>query len=110
MRRPVLFWTVALTLAFELVTMVLRFGFSLESSKHTASTIGSLTGDIRIHHGYVGVLLLLVAIVVRRRHRRLRQALVAIGLALVLSDLVHHFLVLWPIVGDPEFHLVYPGR
>jgi len=32
------------------------------------------------------------------------------GLSLFLSDVIHHFLVLWPIVGDPEFHLVYPNR
>jgi len=27
---------------------------------------------------------------------------------LFLSDIVHHFLVLWPITGNPEFDLFYP--
>ena len=34
--------------------------------------------------------------------------LIVIGIALALSDAVHHFLVLWPIVGSPQFDLVYP--
>jgi hypothetical protein len=37
-----------------------------------------------------------------------RRRLLVAGAALALSDLVHHFVVLWLVVGDPEFHLVYP--
>jgi hypothetical protein len=33
-------------------------------------------------------------------------AVVAIGL--VISDIIHHFLVLWPVTGSPEFDLRYP--
>ena len=36
--------------------------------------------------------------------------MVIVGLALIKSDLIHHFLVLWPITGRHEFDLVYPER
>ena len=29
------------------------------------------------------------------------------GTALVVSDAVHHFVVLWLVEGDPQFHLWY---
>ena len=29
------------------------------------------------------------------------------GLGMILSDMIHHFIVLWLIVGDPEFHIIY---
>jgi hypothetical protein len=32
----------------------------------------------------------------------------AIGLGLFFSDVIHHFLVLWPIEGNPQFDLWYP--
>ena len=31
-----------------------------------------------------------------------------LGAALILSDLVHHYAILWPIVGSPQFDLTYP--
>ena len=34
-------------------------------------------------------------------------AIGAASAALVLSDAIHHFLVLWPIEGSPEFHFWY---
>lgn len=38
----------------------------------------------------------------------LRVWVLRVGAALILSDLAHHFLVLWPIAGDPHFDWVYP--
>lgn len=94
-----------LTLAFEAVTILFRFGLGLESTRDTASTIGVITFGLRIHHGYLGVVGVLVAPFLPRGPGRMLWIL---GWALVLSDLAHHFLVLWPIVGDPEFHIWYP--
>ena len=34
--------------------------------------------------------------------------MLAIGLGLFFSDLIHHFLVLWPVVGSPQFDFFYP--
>ncbi len=95
-----------LAVVIEAVTAFLRFGLHLQSTRDT-SFIAQYTFGIRIHHGYVGVLLLLAAWVVRKPPWARRVAVVA-GIALVVSDLLHHFAVLWPVTGDPHFDLVYP--
>ena len=100
----------ALTAAFEVVTILFRFGFKLESSRATASTIGVLTQGIRFHHGYFGVLLMGLAFAFARRRPGWAHGMLVLGGALLLSDLVHHFLVLWPLTGSPEFHLIYPEK
>ncbi len=109
--RGELIWlTFALTLVIELICVVLRFGLQLDSTRDTASTIGRLTFGIRIHHGYCGAALMLVAYLLIARYPRLARWGLIIGLALVLSDLIHHFLVLWPLTGSPHFDLTYPPR
>lgn len=98
-----------LTVAIEVVTLILRFGFALESTRDTASTIGVLTFGIRIHHGYIGAVMIPLGLWQHRRNRlSLGRWIYIIGVALFLSDMIHHFLVLWPITGSPHFHLVYP--
>jgi hypothetical protein len=87
---------------------LLHFGLDLQSTRDTASTIGWLTGGIRIHHGCCGLMLLVVALMVLKRFPRFGGLLVIVGLALIFSDAIHHFLVLWPITGSPQFDLVYP--
>ncbi len=97
-----------LTLLFEVLTLVLRFGLQLESTRDTASTIGLLTFGVRIHHGYCGALLVLIAWGISREAPRLSRYGYVLGGALFLSDMIHHFLVLWPLTGSPQFHLFYP--
>ena len=95
----------------EGITCLLRFGLGLESTRDTASTVGRLTFGIRIHHGYVGLLIVVAAVIVMRRRpgwSAWARLAIAVGIALVASDLIHHFLVLWPVTGSPQFHLVYP--
>jgi hypothetical protein len=104
----VVWWSLALTFIIELVTIVLRFGLHMESTRDTASTIGRLTFGIRIHHGYCGLVLMLVAYCLLTRYPRLARWGLIIGVALLLSDLIHHFLVLWPLTGSPHFDLTYP--
>ena len=106
--RQVILYSAVLTVLIEAVTVLFRFGLHLESTRDTASTIGRLTGGIRIHHGYFGLLAVVIAAALLHRRPLLGRWLLVIGIALVASDLVHHFLVLWPIVGEPEFHLFYP--
>nr|MBC8355760.1 hypothetical protein [Planctomycetota bacterium] len=62
-----------LTLLIELVTVILRFGLQLESTRDTASTIGLLTFGIRVHHGYCGALLVLIAWGLSREAHRLSR-------------------------------------
>ncbi|NLI76360.1 MAG: hypothetical protein GX442_07960 [Candidatus Riflebacteria bacterium] len=100
--RPV----VAGVALIEGVTALFRFGLGLESTRDTAATVGRLTGGIRIHHGYIGVLLLLIARRLVREGPARRWALI-LGWSLALSDLIHHFVVLWLATGSPQFDLVY---
>lgn len=93
------------TAAMVLLGIALRFGLGLESTRDTR-VVGQFTYGIRIHHGYIGLAMLLVSRWIVR-DSKWRVPLVEIGTALVLSDLIHHFLVLWPITGSPQFDFVY---
>lgn len=107
MKRGDWIWIVLLTLGFEAVTCLARFGLELQSTRDTA-VLAQATFGVRIHHGYVGALMLL-GLHSPRVPERWRPWLFRIGAALVCSDLVHHFAVLWPITGSPEFDFVYPA-
>ena len=95
-----------LAAAIEGFTLLMRFGLGLKSTRDT-SWLAPFTLGYRIHHGYIGLLLLVIALVVAAPGWR--QLLVAVGVGLIVSDLVHHFLVLWPVTGSPEFHIRYPA-
>ncbi len=99
-------WIAGLTVLFEGVTCLFRFGWGMESTRDTG-VLRHLTFGLRIHHGYLGVLLAGAAFLFPREWR-LRKWCLYVGMALVASDLAHHFLVLWPITGDPHFDLTYP--
>lgn len=101
-------WIVGLAILFESITCMFRFGFHMESTRDT-SGLGRFTFGVRIHHGYIGLVLLLAARYTRISQRTMVWC-IRIGWALVISDLTHHFLVLWPITGSPHFDLVYPKR
>ena len=95
-----------LAVLFEAITVGLRFGIGMQSTRDTAM-IGSMTLGLRIHHGYIGLLLIPLAWCFPLG---LRHALWMIAIGLIFSDLFHHFLVLWPITGSPQFDLVYPDH
>ncbi len=107
--RPTWLWCLAGTFAIELVCVILRFGFDLSSSTATASTIGTLTFGYRVHHGYIGLLLIPLGIALDEGRYRVGRLCFVLGVALFLSDVIHHFLVLWPITGSPQFDFVYPS-
>ncbi len=103
------FWKVLgygllLAILIEAITVGLRFGLNLESTRDTG-VIGTFTLGLRIHHGYIGVFLLLLGWCFPVG---LRHALWIVAFGLIFSDLAHHFLVLWPITGSPQFDFVYP--
>ena len=90
----------------EAVTCLLRFGFGLHAERETV-WIAQFTFGYRIHHFCLGVLMLIAAALVPSRGWR--NLLVVVGIGLVASDMIHHFAVLWPITGSPEFRFRYPG-
>ena len=103
----VVLWMVVVAVVTEIITCIGRFGIGFQSTRDT-TFIGYLTFGIRIHHGYIGLVLLLIA-AIRPDPIAWRNLTIIIGGSLVISDLAHHFLVLWPITGSPEFHFVYPS-
>jgi len=103
--RADLLWCVGLTLLFEVVSIFFRFGLGLQATRDTRP-LGTYTFGLRIHHGYMGVLLVFAAPGLRR-WPFLQRWVLRVGFALIFSDLVHHFLVLWPITGSPQFDVTY---
>lgn len=103
-RPATLLWGLLLAVAVEAVTCVMRFGMHLQSTRDTQA-LGAWTFGFRIHHGYPGVLLLLAAALLGKGGWR--SLLVVVGVGLVASDLAHHCAVLWPLTGDPQFHVRY---
>ena len=99
--------SIVTTVLFEGITLFMRYFYKLESTRDTASTIGVLTFGIRIHHSYIGLLFLLISIYFLKHHKYYNW-FYAISIGLISSDFIHHFLILWPIEGSPEFHLIYP--
>ncbi|PKL51011.1 MAG: hypothetical protein CVV42_01535 [Candidatus Riflebacteria bacterium HGW-Riflebacteria-2] len=100
--------TIVLTFVIESVTLFFRFGLGLKSTEHTASTVGQLTMGIRFHHGYAGVILLILLLISRVRRHRAADVIFVVGMSLFVSDVIHHTL-LYLITGSADFDLVYPG-
>ena len=94
-----------LAVLIEAITVFNRFVLGLRARDHP--DIAEFFFGLRIHHGYWGLACLaawgLAALGPRGRGAGWRALLLAAGIGLVLSDAVHHFLVLWPITGSPEF-------
>jgi len=97
--RAVILWAVVSTLVVEAVTLYLRFrsGVSATEFNKTAPLL------LQIHHMFWSVPLLLVVPFVWRKPR-LNGALLGIALGLILSDLLHHFVVLPLTVGNTGWH------
>lgn len=94
-------------LLLEGATVALRFGLGWTSPEKTG-TLARFTRGWRIHHLYPGLVLLLVAAVVPMPGALVNLAWMT-GIMLALSDTLHHFAILWPLTGDHEFDLRYPG-
>src|SRR5262245_37629920 len=105
--RRFLLWTILLTVVFELAAIALRFGVGFDSTRDTA-ILSRFTFGLRIHHGYLGLVVILATWLAPRKLSRWKIPLLAVGLSLAISDLIHHFLILWPITGSPQFDLIYP--
>lgn len=91
----------------EGATVALRFGLGWTSPEKTG-TLARFTRGWRIHHLYPGLVLILAAAVVPMPSA-LGNLAWMLGIMLALSDALHHFAVLWPLTGDHEFDLRYPG-
>jgi len=98
-------WTMAAlvlawTAGFELVTCVGRFGFGLRSriwvDRYRPYTLG-----VRVHHAYFAAPVLPAALLVPMEGW-LQAQFIAAAAGLVLSDLLHHFVVLPVLTGEMD--------
>lgn len=92
-----------LTFIIELITVFFRFGLELKAREATHA-VSTLTFGLRIHHGYIGLLVMAASALAGEKLKK--YAFIA-GAALFLSDLIHHFVVLKFITGSPEFDIFY---
>lgn len=93
-----------LTIIQEAIMVLFRFGFGLESTQDT-SFIRSFTFDLRIHHSYIGIMILFTYPKWKMNYNR--NLVLIISFSLVISDIIHHFVVLWIFTGSPQFDLFY---
>jgi uncharacterized membrane protein YgdD (TMEM256/DUF423 family) len=107
--RQMILRTAVLTVLFEAFTAFGRFGLNMQATRDTAATIGMITFGVRIHHGYLGLLLVAIAFWGLKTKPDIAKWVLAIGIALVCSDAIHHFGVLWLITGSPQCDLFYPN-
>lgn len=106
--KKALFWAIITTVLIESACVIFRFGLGLTSTEQTRSTIGLITCGIRIHHGYIGVLMFVLwPFFIRKSKEFVNSIWFVSAFSLTISDLAHHFLVLWPLVGHHHFDLVY---
>jgi hypothetical protein len=92
-------WTIAITLIVEAVTLYLRFGRG-ETAAEFNKTAPLL---LQIHHMFWSVPLFAVLPFVWRRPR-FSGVLLGIALGFVITDAVHHCLVLPLTVGNMGWH------
>lgn len=83
---------IILTIILEVMTIICRIIFGsrkkrLEKKKY----------KIRIHHGYVGILLCVIYLFYQN------PLLLILGSSLTFSDAIHHFIILPIWVGKTEF-------
>ncbi|MAG28349.1 hypothetical protein CMI47_22720 [Candidatus Pacearchaeota archaeon] len=87
-------------LIIEIITLIPRFVFKLKSTKvhdKIKNKLG-LTKIIRVHHLFYGLLIALIALILKS------NLFINIGLGIALSDIVHH-IILKIATGNSEFHL-----
>lgn len=90
---------VLLTVVFEVVTVLLRLGFKLQSKVWQKKY-----NVLRVHHGYIGMVFLVLSFFPPL------HALWIVGWALIISDLVHHYTVL-PLLrmAEVDISMAYYG-
>ena len=92
-----------LAISLELLTVFVRFKFKIKTKDVLIKIMKhfDLKKIVHFHHGFVGIIIFVIAYF----YGLFFWA--DIGFGILISDAIHHFLVLWPIMGSPEFHVLY---
>jgi hypothetical protein len=88
----------------ELLSIIIRFLFKISAMEINIKIMRKLKLKrfYHFHHLFSGIL---IAVIFYSFYPN--ALLFNIGLGIAASDIVHHFIVLWIIMGNPEFHIVY---
>lgn len=93
-------WCIAITVAGELITIACRIAAGAPATEVLNPDTHVL---IRMHHFFWAVPFLVAAGVIWKREG-VRQRLLGLSAGLILSDLIHHFVVLPLWVGNTGWH------
>jgi hypothetical protein len=93
------YWTIGVTVLVEAITAALRFS----TGKSVTEFSGNWPIWLRTHHMFWGVAVIVASFVAWKTHRWW-GAFIGIGLGLVLSDAIHHLIVLPLTVGNMGWH------
>jgi len=92
----VLIKIIILAFVLEIITIITRMIFGSARDRYRKM---KLKFKIRIHHGYIGLCLIFIIYIFFPA----QQMLLIIGWSLLISDLLHHFIVLPLWVKRTEF-------
>ena len=90
-------------LFIELATILIRFAFKISSKDIYVKIMRKFKFKkfYHFHHLFLGIIFALFFYFYEQ------EALFNVGLGIITSDILHHFVVLWLLMGNPEFHVVY---
>lgn len=91
-------------LFYELCTCITRFLLGLQANNDLAF-LSPFTFGYRIHHGYIGLMMLAASPLLR--NSRWFNFILVLGIGLLFSDIIHHFGILWLFTDSPEFFIKY---
>lgn len=99
--RTALIWCIAVTLIVEAVTIIARCTSGTSAAEFQASH--AIPMPFRIHHMFWGIVPVLASAFVWRKPK-LSGAFIGFGLGVILSDAIHHCIVLPIWVGNMGWH------
>ena len=96
-------YLIVFIIAIEIFTIIVRYGFKI-SAKVSYEKILKRFGFkkmIHVHHMYFG------AIIAWYSYINNFPGWFNFGLALIITDIIHHFIVLKSVEGDSEFRFIH---
>jgi hypothetical protein len=92
-----------ITFLIEILVIFARFSLKIRLGDIIIKTMKhfDMKKYYHVHHCFTGLAIILFAYFYES------SFLINLGLGFIFSDMIHHFIVLYLIVGNPEFHVVY---
>ncbi len=101
------FWFIIITaVIIEIITIIGRFKFNISTKELWTSLMKHYNRRhwVHMHHVFLGLIIVAISLIVKN------NLALNLGIGIILSDAIHHFVVLWPLIGSPEFHVIYKNK